>query len=475
MCTLTEAACITIHRILQLDAFKMPEDVTEFVLNIKYGFDGSGGHTMYNQIGNCSTNNMILAMFCPLSVATKDINDILWTQNAPNSEFVQRPILIEMGKGSEENLQSLAHFNEDIRKLKIQGLEINGKIFFVNIAATCLDRKAANIYLGIGGAYCDLCTYSKQQCCNESLVEEGFKIDRDISTMQQIFLDLVQDNGDLKRKPNDYPERAGQTAQPIADYNVRSVQVLHALLRSFDHLMKVVIHLKAGVMYWTESKTDPSHQFLEMEKRRLQAKILEKTGIKWNFADSTGHSGNTTTGNVARSLLYSEENRILITEDITNTELRSVLLQYATDLSHILRVLSSGQKVNLEAYSKLCSDLYLLLIRKLPWVRITPTIHKLLAHSAELIELNSSFGLKGWSEEGLESNIKRLRTIRLNLSRKNNQINNLTDIFKRLWLGSDPLVCGERVKGGVVCNTCKEVGHRSCKNKAADDLGYLFQ
>ena len=34
-----------------------------------------------------------------------------------------------------------------------------------------------------------------------------------------------------------------------------------------------------------------------------------------------------------------------------------------------------------------------------------------------------------------KSNNKRLRTIRTNLSRKKNQNNNLTDIFKRLWLG----------------------------------------
>ena len=77
--------------------------------------------------------------------------------------------------------------------------------------------------------------------------------------------------------------------------------------------------------------------------------ILEKTGIRWNFADATGHSGNTTTGNVARNLLHPEKNRILLTEDILISDLREAVLEYATNLSHILRVLSSGQKVNLEA------------------------------------------------------------------------------------------------------------------------------
>ena len=209
------------------------------------------------------------------------------------------------------------------------------------------------------------------------------------------------------------------------------------------------------------------------EKKRIQAKILENTGIRWNFADSTGHSGNTTTGNVARSLLHSEENRVLLTEDILIQELRQTMLEYSTNLSHILRALSSGQHVNLEAYANLCTESYLLLVRKLPWISIVPTVHKLLAHSAELIELNNGCGLRAWSEEGIESNNKRLRQIRTNLSRKNNQLKNLKDVFKRLWLGSDPLVGEERLKGRVICKDCKEIGHRVCK-KTADDIDYLF-
>ena len=53
-------------------------------------------------------------------------------------------------------------------------------------------------------------------------------------------------------------------------------------------------------------------------------------------------------GNVARELLHSERNRLIITEDIKNTEIRDVVQQYGNKLSHILRVVSSGQKVNLE-------------------------------------------------------------------------------------------------------------------------------
>ena len=50
-------------------------------------------------------------------------------------------------------------------------------------------------------------------------------------------------------------------------------------------------------------------------------------------------------------------------------------------------------------------------------------------------------------KELMEANNKRLRQIRTELSRKTSQQDNLTDCFKRLWTGSDPLVCQERRKG----------------------------
>ena len=72
------------NRIFQLEAFSqtLTEDTTELMLNIKYGFDGSGGHAIFNQLGNCATNNMVMAMFCPLSITSRDGSTIFWSQKA---------------------------------------------------------------------------------------------------------------------------------------------------------------------------------------------------------------------------------------------------------------------------------------------------------------------------------------------------------------------------------------------------------
>ena len=114
----------------------------------------------------------------------------------------------------------------------------------------------------------------------------------------------------------------------------------------------------------------------------------------------------------------------------------------------------------------------------MPWVVVTPSLHKLLAHAWELIEVNDCRGLKSWSEEGIESVNKHLRLIRTRLSRKNNQLINLHDCFSRLWIGSDPLVAAERAKAKGLCSVCSLHGHRSrsCPTKVTnnDELSSYF-
>ena len=47
-----------------------------------------------------------------------------------------------------------------------------------------------------------------------------------------------------------------------------------------------------------------------------------------------------------------------------------------------------------------CKDTYEFIINSFPWVSITPTLHKLLAHIVELIrDHNEGYGLKNFSEE----------------------------------------------------------------------------
>lgn len=132
---------------------------------------------------------------------------------------------------------------------------------------------------------------------------------------------------------------------------------------------------------------------------------------------------------MARRLLFEPENRKRITDSILNESDRKIAEKVGASLSTILRALSSDKRILVAEYKNVCTKLNLLLLNQVSWASITPSLHKVLAHSWELIEANDETGLKALSEEGFEANNKRLRLYRIKLSRQNNQLNNLTDCF----------------------------------------------
>ena len=467
----------TIARVLQTIP---PIKEEHLALKCKFGFDGSGGHSIFNQINNDETNNLILTVVCPLELKDKH-GKVVWTEPSPNSSRSQRPLMIHTGKESHETLHSLELFNNDISKVENEGFVVKMPgDRAVNVTSTnvsyCLDRKASNLYLGLGGAYCDLCHHSKEDCLDIEFVKNGITITREVKSLHAIFSDLEQEDGSVLKQKNDYSVRAGVTARPIANNQVISIQVLHGLMRSVDMFMKIVVHLVACVFDWSESKASHNHRFLEKARTDLQHKIKDATGIKWDYADATGQSGTTTTGNNCRRLLHDVAVRKLVTDSVPETN-RTKMEVLGQRLSIILRVLSSKRKVNVEKYKEYCIETNVFLLSQFPrviykdlpgpWISITPSVHKVLAHSWELIQHNDGHGLGNLDESGLEACNKILRSIRKTLSRKISQEANLRDTLNRLWLASDPVVNAERLKAKPFCKVCQVRGHhtRYCPEK----------
>ena len=192
--------------------------------------------------------------------------------------------------------------------------------------------------------------------------------------------------------------------------------------------------------------------------------IKNTTGIKWDCPDSSGKGGTTTTGNVARQLLHNKDNRRHIINEMPEDH-RERIDKFGMHLSVIIRVLSSKLRVNVKAYKEHCKEFYLFLLSSFTddqgesWVNITPSLHKVLSHSWELIESNDEHGLGSFDESGLEGNNKILRNIRLRLSRKTSQTHNLIDTLNRMWISSDPNINTVRQSTKPMCKHCNVKGH----------------
>ena len=146
---------------------------------------------------------------------------------------------------------------------------------------------------------------------------------------------------------------------------------------------------------------------------------------------------------------------------------REQISKYGQLLAIVLRIILSGEQINIDSHRQLCKNTYLHLRTNFEWVSITPTLHKVLAHSWEVIQLNDGFGLKRIDESGLEGVNKLLRNIRERHSRKTSQRDCNADCLTRIWLGSDPLIQKERMLALPYCNYCKISGHgtRYCPTK----------
>ena len=70
---LKDAVKITVSRILELECIKLHEIPGNIIKSsIKFGFDGSGSHNIFNQSNNENTNNIIMSAFCPLKLQNGD-------------------------------------------------------------------------------------------------------------------------------------------------------------------------------------------------------------------------------------------------------------------------------------------------------------------------------------------------------------------------------------------------------------------
>ena len=141
---------------------------------------------------------------------------------------------------------------------------------------------------------------------------------------------------------------------------------------------------------WSEAKVNISNrvfkplELLMKGKMQIQTKVKEETSLTLEKPHHVGHGGTSTTGNIAR-VMPNTSNRSLLTEGIANIELKSGIDSIILNVAVILSIINSSKKIKLAEYKEFCRTTSLL-VKSVPWIEITPSVHIVLAHSAELIE-----------------------------------------------------------------------------------------
>ena len=497
-CTLRNSLEMTLKRVLDAKQIIPGTDEADDILErglqaeISLGGDGSGGHSVYNtptalSLSKEDASHVLVSGYVLNTVklpATDDQSEkTIFKELTPNSSEAERVLALIP---QEEKLETMGPFLKELDQEKI---DVQNNPIVVNypnlgeitVQTKCtmsqLDGKAIEIASGLTGCYCTMCTVSAKNAKKPERIKEGFPIDRSILDLHQLYEELPKDpnspNALLSVRGDSYEEgRQGLKQQPQVESDdvLRNFPVLHSYLRTLDYIETLTYRVNAGVRIMGQGKQLGKANKLKIKEAKDKFRISAATGpmhLKLDMPDSSGTgAGNTDTGNTAREF-FKFKNRKHFIDLFEGTESeKKAMSTIHKNLSVILRAYSSKNVVfDVDDLQALCTATNLLLVKTFPWATQPPSVHKLLAHTADRMRMNENMGMGRFTEEGIETLHKLVRRFRELLARKNNLFLNLFDVWRQLMVRSDPVIRSKKRK--LTCSVCKGEGHtkRSCSKR----------
>ena len=211
----------------------------------------------------------------------------------------------------------------------------------------------------------------------------------------------------------------------------------HSKIRTFewiiDFLVRALSHKK-----WRTATNGVSYSKDENEDYKAKREMV-KEWVYSNLAINIGNPGDMVTGKSFQKFSCDGGRAFLVSlmKDGDQEAFGLILL----GLCATVKIINSQRRgVNIEKVRALAQDVYLAIVENFPWVVVSPSVHRILAHSWERMELNNGFGLGDQSEEGLEALNKMIRSRREHGARKDSTENNFRDCYNHLWDRSRPTI-----------------------------------
>lgn len=167
----------------------------------------------------------------------------------------------------------------------------------------------------------------------------------------------------------------------------------------------------------------------EQQKQKVRTALKQRLGLRADEPRADG-SGNANDGNTARRAFRSSAEFAACT---------GVDEQLIRDLYVILQAISCFYKLDSSALSTFCQLTARRYVELYGWYPMPTTLHKLLAHSAAVVQ-SCHLPIGMMSEEAAEAANKRVRQYRLDHTRKDSRLHTMSDLVGYLLVASDPLL-----------------------------------
>lgn len=218
---------------------------------------------------------------------------------------------------------------------------------------------------------------------------------------------------------------------PIEENLKYGISPLHCWIRIFEF----VLHLgyKIDIKKW-QIRSDENKKAVLEKKAKIQNEFWKELGLRVDIPKAGG-SGSTNDGNTSRRA-FAEHT---IFSAITQVDQELIFR-----LKIILISLSCQFALDLEKFEKYCFETAEYYLSKYPWLPMTPTLHKVLIHSKQIME-NTALPVGYFGEDAAEARNKIYKSDRLHHARRTSRIDNICDVFSRALDTSDPLVSSLRL------------------------------
>lgn len=358
----------------------------------KWGCDGSQQTQYKMRFENeaDSDSNIFQSSVVPLQLVCGHEKRIIWQNPTPSSPRYCRPIRIRFVKETTDiTNEEISYITEQIEALVSTDA---GDNLFV---------KHKILFTMVDGKVCNAATNTK-------------------STMRCYICDATATEfNNLSRR------------KPTKKKHLRfGLSLLHARIRFFESILHVAYRLP--VKKWNVRLSVEEKQTVEDRKKEIQNQFKEKLGLLVDIPKA--NFGNTNDGNTSRRFFENHE----LSSEITGID-KNLIYR----LKVILDTLCCGYKIDVEGFDRYCDETAQLYVSLYNFYPMSPTLHKVLRHGAEVIK-EAILPIGQLSEEAAEARNKHIRLYRLNYSRKFSRIDCNMDVLNRLLLTSDPLITGMR-------------------------------
>ena len=399
--SLQQCLRLTLHeRLQEIDLSQLNSDV-QINFRFNWGLDGSGEHSNPHQLSKVhySTKQVISVCFSMTYISVVDDRGAKAEWNScdagTNKPQNVQPLSLFPAKEEKVLLQEFIPIvEEEISKIQSNGIRVElgdgskKRAICKSALLSMIDGKMITSLLQLGGAYCTMCSVSLLDSHKVDIIENGFTLDRSIKSITELALSLTDpETGDIPTKVGDYKTRQGVMDKPLTESDItKNIPVCHSKMRSFEWFIELLYRNRSHKKWWAPGKKITYTN--EEKEDYARAVVYVKDYLYRNIAVNVGNPGDMVTGN--SFVAFSSDHAREVICELVENDVKEKVREIHLGLCAIVKIINSQKRtVNTDALRELSKSVHLKIVQTFPWAVISQSVHRILAHSADRIELNN--------------------------------------------------------------------------------------